>query len=147
MRRALRGAAFSRPLSRARLRKASAQIDCTLNDFVLSGVAGAVRKHLEESGRDPALTRLTVVIPVDLHSPRSLKEMKQKGVLTNHLGTVSMQLPVAVADAAERARLVGRAMTESLESQEPLMQYKSLSSFHKMPQGLLVGCSIRRRIR
>jgi WS/DGAT/MGAT family acyltransferase len=136
---AARVAAFSRPLSRARLRKASAQIDCTLNDFVLSGVAGAVRKHLEESGRDPALTRLTVVIPVDLHSPRSLKEMKQKGVLTNHLGTVSMQLPVAVADAAERARLVGRAMTESLEIQEALMQYKSLSSFHKMPQGLLVG--------
>lgn len=133
-----RVAAFSRPLSRSRLRKASAQIECTLNDFVLSGIAGAVRNHLRQSGKDPAMTRLTVVIPVDLHSPRSLKEMKQKGVLTNHLGTVSMQLPIAVADGAERARIVERAMTESIESREPQMQYKSLSSFHKMPQGLLV---------
>jgi diacylglycerol O-acyltransferase / wax synthase len=133
-----RMAAFSRAMSRTQLRQTSANLQCTLNDFVLSGIAGAIRENLLRSGKDPGLTRLTVTIPVDLHSPRSLMEMKKKGVLTNHLGTVTMQLPIGVADGAERARIVGRAMTEAIESREPLMQYKSLSSFHKMPQSLLV---------
>lgn len=130
--------AFSRVLSRSTLRTASAALQCTMNDLVLSGITGAIRNNLVRMGVDPAQTRMTVTIPVDLHSPRSLAAMHTSGILTNHLGTVSIQLPVSIADGAERARVVAKAMTESMESGEPLMQYKSLSSFHKMPQGLLV---------
>lgn len=132
-------AAVSRPLPRANLRNASARLQCTTNDLVLSAIAGAVRKNLTQKGIDPRQTRMTVSIPVDLHSARSLMDMHKAGVLTNHLGTVSLQLPVSVADGVERARIVSRAMTDSIESREPLMQYKSLSSFHRMPQKILVS--------
>jgi len=131
-------AAFSGALSRSELRQASTALGCTLNDLVLSGVSGAIRNHLLRTGKNPHETRMTVSIPVDLHSPRSLANMTRKGILTNHLGTISIQLPVGIADGAERARLLAAAMTEGIDSGEALMQYKSLSSFHKMPQGLLV---------
>lgn len=133
-----KAACFSRATSRARLREASTALGCTLNDLVLSGVSGALRNALLRQGVNPEQTRFTVSIPVDLHSPRSLIDMNKKGILTNHLGTVSVRLPIGVADGAERARLVARAMAEAMESGEALMQYKSLSGFHKMPQGLLV---------
>jgi len=132
-------AAISQSLSRASIRKASAQLQCTVNDLILSAVAGAIRNHLLLKGIDPQHTRLTVSIPVDLHSARSLKDMHKGDVLINHLGMVSLQLPVSVADGIERAAIVSHAMIGSIESQEALMQYKSLSSFHRMPQKLLIN--------
>lgn len=132
-------AAVSRPLPRLSVRNASARLQCTTNDLVLSALAGAIRNNLMQKGIDPQQTRMTVSIPVDLHSARSLMDMHKAKILTNHLGTVSLQLPVSVADGVDRARIVSRAMTDSIESREPLMQYKSLSSFHRMPQKLLVN--------
>ncbi len=130
--------AFSRPMSRSKLRAAATSIQCTLNDLVLAGVSGAMRRHLASLGQDPDQTRMTVSIPVDLHSPRSLAQMHKQGVLTNHLGTISIRLPVGLEDGAARAAAIATAMRESMEAGEPLMQYKSFSSFHRMPQGLLI---------
>lgn len=130
--------AFSRPLSRTRLRAAATSMQCTLNDLVLAGVSGALRRHLVTLGQNPDLTRMTVSIPVDLHSPRSLAQMHKQGVLTNHLGTVSIRLPVNLEDGAARAAAIAKTMQESMEAGEPLMQYKSFSSFHRMPQGMLI---------
>lgn len=130
--------ACSRPISRSRLRAAATSMQCTLNDLVLAGISGAMRRHLTTLGENPDLTRLTVSIPVDLHSPRSLAQMHKQGVLTNHLGTVSIRLPISLPDGAARAASIATQMREAMEAGEPLMQYKSFSSFHRMPQGLLV---------
>ncbi len=130
--------AFSRPLSRSRLRAAATSMQCTLNDLVLAGVSGAMRRHLAQRGQDPDRTRMTVSIPVDLHSPRSLALMHKQGVLTNHLGTISIQLPVGLEDGSARAAAIATQMRNSMEAGEPLMQYKSFSSFHRMPQSLLI---------
>lgn len=130
--------ACSRPMSRSQLRAAATAMQCTLNDLVLAGVSGALRNHLVALGQNPDRTRMTVSIPVDLHSPRSLAQMHKDGVLTNHLGTISIRLPVGLKDGASRAAAIAQTMRESMEAGEPLMQYKSFSSFHRMPQGMLI---------
>jgi len=130
--------AFSRPLSRSQLRAAATSMQCTLNDLVLAGVSGALRRHLVTLGQDPSQTRMTVSIPVDLHSPRSLAQMHKQGVLTNHLGTISIRLPVGLEDGRARASAIAHTMRDCMEAGEPLMQYKSFSSFHRMPQSLLI---------
>lgn len=79
----------------------------TVNDVVLTAVAGALRTFLARAGDDvDALTDFRALVPVNLRG----RDVSHAGsTLGNHISLVLMPIPVAVGDARARFEAVRRA--------------------------------------
>ncbi|TFV87993.1 wax ester/triacylglycerol synthase family O-acyltransferase [Blastococcus sp. CT_GayMR16] len=86
------------------VKEAGRRSGATVNDLALSAVAGALRRYLQEQGRD--VERLSVVVPVNL---RPLDQPLDPG-RGNQFGLAFVPLPVAEADPAARLAAVRVAM-------------------------------------
>jgi diacylglycerol O-acyltransferase len=76
----------------------------TVNDVVLTVVAGALRRMLLRRGRDPGGTELKAMVPVSVRSD------DQRGTLGNRVSAMYAPLPVGIEDPAERFAAVHAAM-------------------------------------
>jgi WS/DGAT/MGAT family acyltransferase len=84
------------------------EFDCTINDVVLAGVAGALRRVLERRGElHPGLV-------VKAFCPVSVRADAQRMELGNRISAMFVPLPVGEADARARIRAV-RATTADLK--------------------------------
>ena len=86
------------------VKEAGRRSGATVNDLALSAVAGALRRYLQEHGRE--VERLSVVVPVNL---RPLDQPLDPG-RGNQFGLAFVPLPVAEADPAARLSAVRAAM-------------------------------------
>jgi diacylglycerol O-acyltransferase / wax synthase len=82
----------------------------TVNDVVLTVVAGALRAHLFRRGRDPERLELKAMVPI------SVRADVERGALGNKVAAMYAPLPVGVADPVERFRFVHAAMAGLKES-------------------------------
>lgn len=82
------------------------EIDATVNDVVLAVLAGAFRDLLLHRGENPDATVLRTLVPV------SVRPLDARGVPDNQVSAILFELPVHVADPAERVRLVHEQMKE-----------------------------------
>lgn len=82
-----------RPL--AELKRVGRVHHATLNDVVLSAVAGGLRALLEARGEDPDLV-LRALVPV------SLRREDERGALGNRTGALFVDLPCSISDAVAR---------------------------------------------
>jgi WS/DGAT/MGAT family acyltransferase len=82
----------------------------TVNDVVLTVVAGALRAHLFRRGRDPEQLELKAMVPI------SVRADAERGALGNRVAAMYAPLPVGVADPVERFRFVHAAMAGLKES-------------------------------
>ncbi len=82
----------------------------TINDVVLTIVAGALRAHLFRRGRDPERMELRAMVPI------SVRADAERGALGNRVAAMYAPLPVAIADPVERFRFVHAAMAGLKES-------------------------------
>lgn len=73
-------------------------VGCTANDIVLAVVAGALRHYLTARGERVEHLRLRAMVPV------SVRRRRERMTLGNRVSAVFADLPVHVADPAERAR-------------------------------------------
>jgi diacylglycerol O-acyltransferase len=81
----------------------------SVNDVVLTVLAGGLKRFLEASGRDTRGLELTALVPVSLRSPEQAAE------LGNRIS--AMLVPLAVDPAGELPRLAAtRAATERLKT-------------------------------
>lgn len=85
-------------------------VDATVNDVVLAVLAGAFRELLLHRGEDPDATVLRTLVPV------SVRPLDARGVPDNRVSAILFELPVHVADPAERVRLVHEQMEASKAS-------------------------------
>jgi diacylglycerol O-acyltransferase len=94
----------------------SKALGCSLNDVLLSAVAGALRDYLVEQG-DPIPESLQVraIIPVNL------RPLEKAARLGNFFGLVFLALPVGIANPLERLYEVRRRMNELKESYQPIL--------------------------
>ena len=76
----------------------------TLNDVVLTVVAGALRTYLEELGVDVNHVRLRACVPM------SIRTSEQRGGAGNQISLMVAELPTDVADAGRRHELVSAHM-------------------------------------
>jgi WS/DGAT/MGAT family acyltransferase len=76
----------------------------TVNDVVLTVVAGALRRMLLRRGRDPRGMELKAMVPVSVRSD------DQRGKLGNRVSAMYAPLPVGLADARERYGAIHAAM-------------------------------------
>ena len=87
-----------------RFKAVKAAVGGTVNDVVLTVVAGALRSHLIRRGRDPEGLELKAMVPV------SVRTADERGSLGNKVAAIYAPLPVGVADPLERYRVVHEAL-------------------------------------
>jgi WS/DGAT/MGAT family acyltransferase len=115
--------AWSKVLSLAEVKALSKSLDATINDVLLSGVAGALRRYLlsrDEEVRDTLDIR--AIVPVNLR-PEDAKEK-----LGNSFGLVFLALPVGIEDRIERLRELKRRMDVIKGSTEAVVTYAVLNA-------------------
>jgi WS/DGAT/MGAT family acyltransferase len=78
-------------------------LGCSVNDVLLSCVAGALRGYLLEHGDDPHAVEIRALVPVNLRAPHD------QG-LGNWFGLVPLLLPLGIANPLARLYEVSRRM-------------------------------------
>jgi WS/DGAT/MGAT family acyltransferase len=96
--------------SLAQFKAAKDALGGTVNDVVLTVVAGALRAHLFRRGRDPEHTELRAMVPI------SVRAETERGALGNRVAAMYAPLPVGIADPVARFRFVHAAMAGLKES-------------------------------
>ncbi|MDE2504522.1 MAG: DUF1298 domain-containing protein, partial [Burkholderiales bacterium] len=113
--------AWGEPLPLERVKTVARGLGCTLNDLLLSSVAGAIGAYLRQRGADPAGQEIRAMVPVNL---RPLDEAWQLG---NRFGLAPVVLPVGIAHPLARLQAVRRRMAELKHSYQPLLSYAVLA--------------------
>jgi WS/DGAT/MGAT family acyltransferase len=87
----------------AALRAVSRRQDATVNDVVLTVVAGALGRYMRGRGIDTDGEVLRVMVPV------SVRSVDQRGALGNRVSAIWVPLPVGLRDPLRRLREIGAA--------------------------------------
>lgn len=123
--------AWSEPLPLEEIKSVGGTLGATVNDVLLSVVAGALRRYLQERGGAVARLELRAVVPVDLRRGADLH------LLGNKFGLVFLSLPVGVADPVERLLAVKRDMDRLKRSPQAFVTYGLLHVFGRLSKGLV----------
>ncbi len=113
--------AWSEPLSLDAVKTIGKGLGCTVNDVLLSCVAGAIGEYLRSRGQDPDGKEIRAMVPVNL---RPLEKAWQLG---NRFGLAPLVLPIGIANPVERVYAVHRRMDELKGSYQPLLAFAVLS--------------------
>ena len=113
--------AWSEPIPLDAVKTIGKGLGCTVNDVLLSCVAGAIGQYLQGRGQDPAGKEIRAMVPVNL---RPLEKAWQLG---NRFGLAPLVLPIGIANPVERVYAVHRRMDELKGSYQPLLAFAVLS--------------------
>jgi diacylglycerol O-acyltransferase / wax synthase len=128
--------AWSEPLSLDAVKAVGKGLACTVNDVLLSCVAGAIGEYLRGRGQDPAGKEIRAMVPVNL---RPLDKAWQLG---NRFGLAPLVLPIGIANPVQRVYAVHRRMDDLKGSYQPLLAFAVLSMsglFIKPVQDAVLG--------
>lgn len=101
--------AWSDPISLPEVKAVGKVLGCSVNDLLLSSVAGALGGYLQEKGDATAGVDIRAMVPVNLRSA------DRKGELGNHFGLVALELPVGIENPLKRLYAT-KARMEALKS-------------------------------
>jgi len=115
--------AWSRVLPLDEVKAYSKSADATINDVLLSGVAGALRRYLLSRGEEvgPDLD-LRAIVPVNLRPENAVE------ALGNRFGLVFLSLPVGFEDRMERLQELKLRMNAIKNSTEAVVTYAVLNA-------------------
>jgi diacylglycerol O-acyltransferase / wax synthase len=113
--------AWNEPLPLDAVKMIGKALNCSINDVLLSCVAGAIGHYLRERGDDPAGQEIRAMVPVNL---RPLDKAWQLG---NKFGLAPLVLPIGIANPIERLYAVRRRMRELKGSYQPLLAFAVLA--------------------
>ncbi len=102
----------------------------TVNDIVMTAVAGAFRAYLDRHGE--FAEQLTAMVPFNLRSPTE----PLPSTLGNKFGLVFLGLPVGTASRRIRLRKVHESMKQIKQSHEGVVAYGVLDAMGRTPEGL-----------
>lgn len=113
--------AWCPPLPLDAVKAVGAALNCSLNDVLLSCVAGAIGGYLRRHGDATDGQEIRAMVPVNL---RSAEDAWQLG---NHFGLVPLVLPIGITNPIERVYEVRRRMAALKGSTQPLLTYALLA--------------------
>jgi diacylglycerol O-acyltransferase len=96
-------------------------LDASINDVLLSCVAGAIGDYLREIGDDPRGKGIRAMVPVNL---RPLDEAHKLG---NRFGLAPLVLPIGIDNPIERVYAVRARMSELKGSYQPVLAFGVLA--------------------
>lgn len=93
----------------------------SINDILLTCVAGAIGDYLRDHGEDPTGKEIRAMVPVNL------RPMDQAWKLGNRFGLVPLVLPVGIANPVERLAAVRVRMNDLKGGYQPVMAFALLA--------------------
>jgi diacylglycerol O-acyltransferase len=122
--------AWTDPIELPEVKAVSRALGCSVNDMLLTAVAGALRIYLQEQGEPTEGIELRALVPIDLRSAASAPE------LGNHFGILGLELPVGIESPLDRVFEVHRRMEKLKSSYEPSVTLGLLAALGNLPQGV-----------
>lgn len=113
--------AWCQPLPLDEVRAVGKALNCSINDVLLSCVAGAIGGYLKSLGDDVAGQEIRAMVPVNL------RPMEDAYKLGNQFGLAPVVLPIGVDNPIERVYEVRRRMSEMKGSLQPLLAFGLLA--------------------
>jgi diacylglycerol O-acyltransferase / wax synthase len=125
-----RRAAWAEPLSLEEVRTVAQVLGCTVNDVLLSILAGALGRYLASQGDDLTSLKIRAVVPVNLRAA------DEPATLGNRFGLVFAELPVGLRHPLERLYAVRAAMQELKGSSQAAATLGLLSIVGTLPSSV-----------
>jgi diacylglycerol O-acyltransferase len=113
--------AWNEPLPLDAVKTISKGLNCSINDVLLSCVAGAIGQYLRERGDDPTGQEIRAMVPVNL------RPLEQAWQLGNKFGLAPLVLPIGIHNPIERVYAVRQRMSELKGSYQPLLAFAVLA--------------------
>jgi WS/DGAT/MGAT family acyltransferase len=104
------------------IKKLSQRLGATINDVLLTAVAGALRSYLVDREADVSGLDVRAIIPVNLRPDDEIDE------LGNRFGLVFLALPIGLADQGERLYELKRRMDALKKSSEAVVTFAALNA-------------------
>ena len=120
--------AWTESLSLDEVKVVGKVLDCSVNDVLLSTVAGALRRYLVEKGDPAAGVELRAMVPVNLRPPGDY------GRLGNRFGLVTLLLPVGITNPLARLYEVHHRMEALKRSYQPVIAFALLGLAGFLPR-------------
>lgn len=113
--------AWCQPIPLDEVKAVGRALNCSINDVLLSCVAGAIGGYLTALGDEVGGLEIRAMVPVNL---RPVEEAYQLG---NRFGLAPVVLPIGINNPLERVYEVRRRMAELKGSTQPLLTYGLLA--------------------
>lgn len=113
--------AWCEPIPLDEVKAIGKALNCSVNDVLLSCVAGAIGSYLRELGDNPAGQEIRAMVPINL------RPMKDAWKLGNRFGLVPLVLPIGTDNPVQRALVVRSRMNNLKGSLQPLLTFGLLS--------------------
>lgn len=113
--------AWCQPIPLDEVKAVGKALDCSINDVLLSCVAGALGEYLMAQGDEVADQEIRAMVPVNLRPDGQAHQ------LGNHFGLVPLVLPLGMANPVERVYEVRRRMAALKGSYQPLLAFSLLA--------------------
>ncbi|HSV36916.1 MAG TPA: wax ester/triacylglycerol synthase family O-acyltransferase [Ramlibacter sp.] len=113
--------AWCAPIPLEEVKAVGKALNCSINDVLLSCVAGAIGEYLRSLGDDVTGVEIRAMIPVNL------RPLDQAYKLGNRFGLVPLVLPIGMDNPIERVYEVRRRMNALKGSTQPLLAFGLLA--------------------
>lgn len=113
--------AWCPPLPLAEVKAVGRALNCSVNDVLLSCVAGALGEYLKDQGEAIRGKNIRAMVPVNL------RPLDQAYKLGNQFGLAPLVLPVGLDNPVERVYEVRRRMSTLKGSMQPLLTFGLLA--------------------
>jgi diacylglycerol O-acyltransferase / wax synthase len=113
--------AWCEPIPLEEVKAVGKALNCSINDVLLSCVAGSLGEYLKSLGDDVAGQEIRAMIPVNL------RPLEQAHKLGNRFGLVPLVLPIGIENPVERVYEVRRRMNALKGSTQPLLAFGLLA--------------------
>jgi len=126
----LKRVAWSAPLPLASVKLVARSTGTTVNDVIVSVIAGALGGYLRDHGHQTTGLRIRAMVPVNLRAA------DDTGMSGNQFSLVYLELPMAVAGAVERLMRVKIDMDRIKASSEPAVGWLLVRGLGLLPPSL-----------
>jgi WS/DGAT/MGAT family acyltransferase len=113
--------AWCAPIPLEEVKAVGKALNCSINDVLLSCVAGALGEYLKHHGDNPAGKEIRAMVPVNL------RPLDQAYKLGNRFGLAPLVLPIGIDNPIERVYEVRRRMAQMKGSYQPLLAFSLLA--------------------
>jgi WS/DGAT/MGAT family acyltransferase len=122
--------AWAEPIAVSEVKTIGRALGCSINDVLLSSVAGALRSYLMQKGESVEGVNIRALVPVNLRPPE--KAWK----LGNRFGLVFLDLPIGIENPVERLYAVRENMRVLKGSYQPVVALGLLAAMGAGPKAL-----------
>jgi diacylglycerol O-acyltransferase len=123
-----KGIAWNEPLPLDDVKLVCRALGASVNDVLLSCVAGALRTYLRGRGEDTEGCEIRAMVPVNLRATEGPIE------LGNRFGLVPLELPVGIANPIARLQEVRRRMDDLKGGYQAVLSYALLEVVGRTPK-------------